>query len=784
MPKINPTSFSLINNLKPIKSNNIKSFTTSVINKPSNKLVNIASVGTIVGMVSTFLQDYKSTVEDKNYFQLKTNEETQKPYKPDVFQNAAGMNLYLGNDVLVTAPTGTGKTAIAEYVISKNLNDGKRTFYTTPLKALSNEKFLDFSRIYGEENVGLITGDTKVNKDAPIIVMTTEVYRNMAATDKFDFDKNDEKKGIPNNVKTVIFDELQYLGDVDRGGIWEQSIMFTPKDIQILSLSATIANNEEINNWIAFTKGRNGISVTPDSQYIPTNKKTKETVLINVPPQNRHVPLNFNIEHTAPEVRTLKNGTKAEKLKAKKESSRRAQSLQAIPRREAYKSLTAKLNQEGKLPAIYFVFNKKESKKLLKYLSTESELLTTEKEQKEIQNIIDNYEREGIYLGESLDVDAIKKGYALHNSGLLPTQKRLVEELFQKKLIKVVIATETLSAGINMPAKTTVISAPRKPSSTSDNMNDGKRALSPNEFHQMAGRAGRRGIDTQGFCYPLSCNNAQTNFYNELINSPSNNLNSNLSLDFSFIANYLNEFRNEEEIEYILSKSLYAYKNKEKINDILEQFKEKTEILKQEGFVNFDNKLTTKGELLTLINGYEQIPIINLVTNYSLANLNEMQIAGLIGGMANLNAQMKNDIPDKPLMFDKISDKEFELIAKQIDSNLKEYELEIQKISPEHKFSINTSTMEHLYKWAELNKTKPKNGVENWKELCIGEMKSSIKDEGSVFKEITMTADLIKQLINISELGGKLTGEKYYAELGEKLQRTLDLIQHEPISEK
>ena len=177
-----------------------------------------AGIGACGIIPSTTLKDYKKT-ENDNYFQLKINSETGKPFEPDIFQRAAAINLFHGNDVLVTAPTGTGKTAIAEYVITKNLKEGRKTFYTTPLKALSNEKFRDFSNIYGEENVGLLTGDTKINPDAPIVIMTTEVYRNMVSSEKFNFSQN-PYKGIPNGLKTVIFDELQYLGDIDRGGVF------------------------------------------------------------------------------------------------------------------------------------------------------------------------------------------------------------------------------------------------------------------------------------------------------------------------------------------------------------------------------------------------------------------------------------------------------------------------------------------------------------------------------------------------------------------------------------
>lgn len=778
MTKIQPIKNIALNGLKPILE---KSTTTNPIKSVPYKLGAVAMGATGI-MISTFLQDFNKTVDEDNYFQLKINPDTNKPFKPDVFQTASGMNLLAGNDVLVTTPTGTGKTAIAEYVITKNLKNGDRTFYTTPLKALSNEKFLDFSKTYGEENVGLITGDTKINPEAPIIIMTTEVYRNMATTEQFNFDK-DSKKGIPNGLKTVIFDELQYLGDIDRGGIWEQSIIFTPKNVQILSLSATIENNEEINNWIASTKGRNGISQTPNENYLPPRSKTKETVLINVPSENRHVPLNFEIEHAAAEIKTPRGGTKAEKHKAKQEGARISQSIYAKPRDDAFKALTRKLNEEGKLPAIYFIFSKKECKHLLKYLSTEAEVLTTEEEQKEIQALIDRYKSEGIYLGESLNYNALKNGYAIHNAGLLPTQKTLVEELFQKKLVKVVLATETLSAGINMPAKTTVISSPRKPASTSDGGDDGKRSLTANEFHQMAGRAGRRGIDTVGYCYPISCNATQRAFYEELIKTPSSRLDSNLNLNYSFIANYLGEFHDEEELNYtLINKSLYTFNHPERKSDLLTQFKTKKEVLLTEGFVDGDYKLTEKGALLKNINGYEQIPIINLVANKALSGLNPYQLAGIIGGLANIEYSTKGEFPQKPFELKGLSDGTFTSTAQKVLEELKKYETKTSALNPTQQMDLSPRAMQHLYYWARANE-KNDNGRVNWKNLYSGDLKFSIKDEGSMFKEIAMTADLIKQLIEISEIGSKLTNDDYYTDLGTNLREALRLIQREPIPE-
>ena len=782
MVKIQPVNKVIINNIvKPATVNRIT--TTPPIAK------SVAAIGATGVVLSTFIKDFNKTVDD-NYFQLGINSETKRPFTPDVFQKAAAMNLFLGNDVLVTAPTGTGKTAIAEYIITKNLKEGKRTFYTTPLKALSNEKYLSFCKKFGEENVGLLTGDTKINTDAPIIIMTTEVYRN-SAIQAIGKHYSNENKGIKKNVKTVIFDELQYLGDVDRGGIWEQSIMFTPKDVQILSLSATIGNNKEINEWMSFVKGNKGVAVRPEAGYTPVRTEKPETVLIDVPPENRHVPLTFQIEHGAAEIKIPRGGSKKEQIKAKQEGARKSQSIYAQPRDEVYKSLTRKLNEEGKLPAIYFVFSKKDSRHLLKYLSTESELLTTEKEQKEIVKILQKYIDEGVYLGETLNTEALIKGYAVHNAGLLPSQKRLIEELFQKKLLKVVIATETLSAGINMPAKTTVISSPRKPASTSDGGDDRKRNLTANEFHQMAGRAGRRGIDTHGFCIPVSCNQVQNSFYESLIASPSNPLESNMDLDYSFITSYLAEFEDEETLRQIMKKSLFAHNpnggvDEEKLDNIMNRYHVRRNILAGSKYIDENGELTTKGQMIKRLNGYEQIPIINILTNHKLEKLNPVQIAGVIGGLANIEYNTRGEFPSKPFELRTVLDCDFQDAAFAAYLEVRDYDRKSTELNPERELNLSPKITEHLYNWAELNSQEP-DSKKNWKELFSGPLKSTIRDEGSLFKEINMTVDLLKQLADAAYEGELYSDKKedaaYYSALRQKFMDTIDLIQREPISE-
>ncbi len=786
MTKIKPISKNLVmKHIQKVSHANIPMVQSPIYS--NIKELSLAGTASLL-TISTLFKDYNNTIENDNYFQFKIDPKTDRHYKPDVFQYAAGINLYIGNDVLVTAPTGTGKTAIAEYIMSKNLKDGGRTFYTTPLKALSNEKFRDFSQIYGEENVGLITGDAKVNTDAPIIIMTTEVYRNMAASNVFRSNPN-ENIGLPDNLKTVIFDELQYLGDIDRGGIWEQSIMFTPKRVQMLSLSATIGNNTKINSWMGKIKGQRAIATTPNNQYSPHNSNCKETILINVPPENRHVPLIFEPEKVVPEIKIPRGGSKAEKIRAKKEGARKSQSIYAKPKDESYKKITEKLYKEEKLPAIYFIFSKKECRHLLKYLSTEGKILTTEKEQKEIAEIIRKYINNNVYLGEGLNTDALLKGYAVHNAGLLPSQKTLIEELFQKKLVKVVLATETLSAGINMPAKTTVISSPRKPASTSDGGADRKRNLTPNEFHQMAGRAGRRGIDTIGYCIPLSCNQEQSKLYEELIASPSNKLESNLDLDFSFITNYMSEFIEENDLKYMLTKSLYVYNDnkgidKDKLKKLVDDFKLKKGILIQKGYINPQGGITKKGALIRLLNGYEQIPIIDIIASKKLEGLNAIQVAGVIGGLANIEYKIKDDLPQKPFELSLQDDVEFREFALKISNEIQKYNKVVEELYPQRELELSSKVFEHLYTWAKLNE-QSENSRKNWKYIYSGDLRYSIKDEGSLFKEISMTCDLLKQLINVAKEGSNISQEisdkQYYLNLEETLKKALALIKKEPI---
>ncbi len=773
MVKIAKISQNIFPNIKKLNNKYVDDI---MLERTSAGIVPLASGGLLgIGMVSNKCKNFFNTLEN-NYFQLKTDPKTDEPFEPDIFQKTSANHLFLGDDVIVTAPTGTGKTAIAEYVITKNLREGKKTFYTTPLKALSNEKYRDFYKTYGENLVGLLTGDTKINTDAPILIMTTEVYRNMATSSYFNKNKN-----LPNDLKTVIFDELQYLGDIDRGGVWETSLMLTPPEVQILSLSATAKNAGDINNWIAKIRGQKGLKINIDGNYHTNPSNKPRNIWVDVPSANRHVPLDIKLEHVQAD-----SGKKSGKRNVKKKFSDDFQnSVSAKTGLSTYKTLTAKLRSNDKLPAIYFIFSRKDSRGVLKYFEEYGDSLTTADERKEIEKIIEKYKNQNKYLGESLNYDALFKGYAIHNAGMLPSQKELIEELFQKKLLKVAIATETLSAGINMPAKTTIITSPRKPASTPDELHDGKRNLTPNEFHQMAGRAGRRGIDTHGYCYPLSCNTEQAKVFDELKNSPSNNIESNFKFDFAFVANYMSNYEGMDEVRNFIAKTFYIQGDETKSKDLVKEFRVKRDILRNNGFVE-GKDLTLKGELIKHLNGYEQIPVINFISAKGLEDANETELAGLIGGMANI--EYKDALKTKDMIFS--IENESDLIktrADELNDIVTEYSDNVSDILPNTKIKLNPNSINHLYHWAKLN-SECDNGRKNWKELYSGEFKDTIRDEGSLFKEITATVDLMKQIIGVCKVGESLSSsdeeKNYYANLRTKLLRTINLLQKEPIIEE
>lgn len=387
------------------------------------------------------------------------------PYQLDAFQQQAVAVLDANQSLVVSAPTGSGKTMVGEYAIYRALRHQHRVFYTTPLKALSNQKLRDFQQMFGADAVGLLTGDLSVNREAPILVMTTEIFRNILYGTLTEVVHTSLK-----GVESVILDECHYMNDRQRGTVWEESIIYCPAEIQLIALSATIANAQELTDWMSWVHGPTQL-IESDWRPVPlahlfANAKGLFPLL--------------NQKQTALNPRL--------KAQAKKHHGHRHQRRADSPDVIA---VLQHLREREMLPAIYFIFSRKGCDRTVQ--STAHLNLLNPAESADMQGRIETFRRQYSDVGRPEELAAIAHGIAAHHAGLLPQWKTWVEELFQAGLIKVVFATETLAAGINMPARTTVIA------SLSKRTELGHRLLTASEFLQMAGRAGRRGMDDQGY---------------------------------------------------------------------------------------------------------------------------------------------------------------------------------------------------------------------------------------------------------------------------------------------
>lgn len=397
---------------------------------------------------------------------LELDLKTLFPFELDDFQLSAISALDSGKSVVVCAPTGSGKTLIGEYAIYRALAHGKRVFYTTPIKALSNQKYRDFCHQFGKEQVGLLTGDVSIFADSPILVMTTEIFRNML----YGTDIGDVGTSL-NSVEAVVLDECHYVNDSQRGTVWEESIIYCPPSIQLVALSATVANKEQLTNWISQVHGPTEL-VASDYRPVPLE--------YNFCDRRGLFPLlDSNLRDMNPLLKSRKVRRKGERGRFSQEDC------------PTIGFALSQLLQRDMLPAIYFIFSRRGCERAVAELGNMSLLNAAESEQ--VKKRLDRFIQENYHHYNPDQIASLYRGMGAHHAGVLPMYKNLIEELFQQGLLKVVFATETLAVGINMPARTTVIS------SLSKRTDEGHRMLNKLEFLQMAGRAGRRGMDKQGY---------------------------------------------------------------------------------------------------------------------------------------------------------------------------------------------------------------------------------------------------------------------------------------------
>ena len=392
----------------------------------------------------------------------------------DNFQLAAANSIAVGRGVLVAAPTGAGKTVVGEFAVFNAFENQGTCFYTTPIKALSNQKFHDLTEQYGEDNVGLLTGDVTINGDAPIVVMTTEVLRNMI------YQGSDRLRTLTH----VVMDEVHFLADKSRGPVWEEAILNLDTDVVLVSLSATVSNVEEFGGWLSTVRGQTDIIVTehrpvPLSQFMMVGR---QIIPLFDERNSRRATAGAAI------TPSINRAVVAASAKAEESGKRRGPKRSDVARH---------LDAANMLPAIYFIFSRVGCDAAVKQLLVDKVDFSTPAQRTEILRTID----EGVagLTPEDLNVlgfrqwrRAVSRGFAAHHAGMLPAFRHIVEDLFERGLLKVCFATETLALGINMPARSVVLEKLIKFNG------EAHVDLTPGQYTQLTGRAGRRGIDTQG----------------------------------------------------------------------------------------------------------------------------------------------------------------------------------------------------------------------------------------------------------------------------------------------
>lgn len=838
-------------------------------------------------------------------------------FTPDKYQIEAAKYIYDNADPIVLAPTGTGKTLIAEYAINKNLSEGKTTFYTSPLKALSNQKYTDFCKLYGKENVGLVTGDICHNPDAPVLIMTTEIYRNILIGE----DENDLNQRL-DNVATVVYDEFHYMNDSDRGEVWESSIMYTPPKVQQLLLSATADNGNVIQKWM--------------NRLLAEKSSTRKTEIVNVPEEERHVPLKYYVYNakkaknsiiplideryslakllkaTLPDSKTsltdkqkdvlseiskkggqdgsvdtgikvlmkitdqagsldtlelalvrrlgyepieaeraaailankaeqkmneaLKGPKLTEKEKRKEyfenKAPKRLVSVQkarelaisnTVKRdvRRAFAVLSRKLKgpgtpddgykkivqlmgksdlnigefktkldsiglkpdmvntitdtlvitkrpeftpveydlinvleKEDKLPAIFFNFSKRQCNNLRDgFLKTGKSLLTPE-EQEKAKEIIAKHVDKGVFLGTNERPETLLSGVALHHAGKMPSYKALIEELAQNKLLKVVFATSTLGAGIDVPAKTVVFTQVTRFAGENGGPNGEKFVLLSNmEFKQEAGRAGRRGKDLIGNVIVIPDMEHGPSCIYKLATSKAEAINSSFKPTYSFISHYISREGTDKTLadavdksflkEDLESKGIKPYKV---MNGIKKKFQAMAKVLTSpelECFENVDGKFipTVKGKVVSKARGVDGLVFAETIFNSGIEYLTPQELAAvacsLMGGSEKEHQEpvhLEEDVCDALYGIEKLYEK-------------------IQKLQDKEKVDVkelqlNATDAQYIYQWASADSGDSRKDWEN----IINTNTKDIKgfNEGDFLKIVNRTIDILEQIKEVS----------------------------------
>ncbi|OQX25015.1 MAG: ATP-dependent DNA helicase [Desulfobacteraceae bacterium IS3] len=657
----------------------------------------------------------------------------QKPFTPDEFQLKA-LSAIESADCLVTAPTGAGKTWIAEKAIARIREKGGISWYASPLKALTNSKYAEFSNIFGHENVGILTGDRKENPDAPVIVGTTEILRNQL------YDAMHQGHDLAADF--VILDEAHYLGDEDRGVVWEEIMIYLPSRIPILMLSATIGNANHIADWLAAIRQKECIMVEETQRPVPLYP-------LFFHPSGTLYPL---LAHEVPDEKKTKLYKKVSVC---------------IGDKDTHKSSDRRMPQMGEilrvlktyhlLPAIFFLKSRADCDNAVTFC--EDHLIEDPDRKERLARRVEELAGKSEHLSKHRHLRHLKElAVGSHHSGQLPAWKLLIETLMTEGLLDAVFATSTVAAGVNFPARTVIFL-------NSDRFN-GREFLpmTSTEFHQMTGRAGRRGMDNIGFAVAVPGRFMDIRHIAKLMGSPPSSVLSQIKINFSMVLNLLLSHR-PDQIEDLLRRSFATYmilngKRKRKAQRMIGNehkylwmdFLHHLDFLAETGYVGENGELTDDGVWASQLRIDQPVMIAE---GFRLGIFPESDPALLAAIMASfVNEQEADDRIDKTLIPRKL----FRTLSK-VKRGLKPFAKHMEMRGFEHK-QLFLRPAVTIYEWAR--------GKE-WEDVFpFSEMA-----EGNLAMLILRTADNLRHIRSLRQV---------FPQAAESAEKAIELIMRDPVS--
>ncbi|MBD3420715.1 MAG: DEAD/DEAH box helicase [Chitinivibrionales bacterium] len=599
----------------------------------------------------------------------------------DPFQARAVTAIQEEQSLIVAAPTGCGKTLIAEYAVDLSIDKKKKAVYTAPIKALSNQKYRDFRKRFGEEMVGIHTGDVTINPDGQLLIMTTEIFRNLVL----------ENSSRLDDVHYAVFDEIHYLDDMERGTVWEESIILAPRHIRFMCLSATVPNLQEISNWMTTVR---------DTDFEVIEEKV------------RPVPLRHFLFSAKYGNITLKGIRK----KFRKSPGLRKKFLRKRP---SSRKIIHHVLRDRNTPVLYFCFNRRACENNAEKF-TQVDLLSSD-EKIELIKLVDDL----ITQYRLQDYDRLGRmrrlweaGCAYHHAGILPAAKEIVERLFNSGLIKLLFCTETFALGINMPARAVIFDQLEK--------FDGVdfKYLMTREYNQMAGRAGRRGMDEQGYVYSQVIPEAtDPREIERLFYGKNEKIVSRFSASYSTILNLYTQFG--DDVLDIFSKSFANFKSGVFANTKLyrreeEQIKARIQFLKSNGYLN-GTSLTRKGLLAASVSGWD-IQCAELHYSNSFAECTVEQLPVVLGGLISDSKRNRRNAP--------LTGVRLKFAAEKVINRLRRREIKFGIINPIREYDYSMAAP--LFAWA--------NGC------SLKELEAFGIPEGDIIRLLRMVVQLLRTL--------------------------------------